>query len=63
MTAPVPECSYCGEPARWRVSADGSDQDIFACDDHEERAIVESGSGAVEEITPALRVIRGGKPD
>ena len=56
-------CGYCGEPARWRISPDGSDEDLYACDDHEERAVVENGSGSIEELQPSLRVIPGGKTD
>lgn len=39
----------CGEPATVRVTPERGPA-FYACEGHEERAIVESGSGFVEEI-------------
>lgn len=46
-------CAYCGEPATAVVEPEDSDERIFVCADHEERAIVESGSGHIEQLGAA----------
>ena len=49
--ASVRLCDFigCGEPAKVRVTPERGPA-CYACEGHEERAVVESGSGFVQEI-------------